>query len=244
MERAPENLENQIQGKVTNHNWDTTNKSSRAQAQNSVPQREKIAHTQVGLQPKHKTEQTRNTKNELKTDPEERSCGRRRPTRTPPTKQAPEMPDQTPKTTIQTNLHQFRCSSPQSITPTKPNTKIRERGRRSCWRNPDGEDGVVRRSSDPPINTAHVETPDLARSKRIGRSNRCRRRLDKTSRPVTRERLPADGQGRRSSRRHPPTERESLAWGRRRSSSGTTSPPAPTATVRNRRRENESRLGL
>ena len=36
-------------------------------------------------------------------------------------------------------------------------------------------------------------TPDLAIPKRIGRSNRCRRRLDKTSLPVTQERLPVDG---------------------------------------------------
>ena len=141
-----------------------------------------------------------------------------------------EMPDRNPKPPNQSNLHQFRCPSPQSIKPTKPNTKISEGGRRSCRRCPTSFKTTDRDCSS-------RITPDLARTKRIGRSNSCRRCLDKTSRPVTRERLPVDGQGRRSIHRCPPSNRESLARGRRRSPSGTTSPPAPVATARNRRRK-------
>ena len=153
------------------------------------------------------------------------------------------MPDQNPKTTCLSNLHQFRSPSPvpspspQSRKPTKPNTKVSGRERRSCRRCPDGEDGVGE-APRPPI---ELLTPNHTRSDQNQQerpTNSCRRRLDKTSRPVTRERLPVDGQGRRSSRRHPPTDRESLAWGRRRSPSGTTSPPAPAATARNRRQKN------
>ena len=96
-----------------------------------------------------------------------------------------EMPDRNPKPSY--HLTTTRSEARRRKTKkTNPNTKISEGGRRRCWRCPDGEDGVGR-ASRPPIDCSRRITPDLARTKRNGRSNSCR--------PEMRGRKPSDGQG-------------------------------------------------
>ena len=120
--------------------------------------------------------------------------------------------------------------------PTKPKPRSVRGRHRSCRRCPGGEDGVGR-TPKRSIKTTHTESHQIWPE--IGRSNGCRRRLDKTSLPVTQERFPGDGQGHHSSAGVP-----HLTGKAKQREEEEPSPPAPAATARNRRRKDKGGEGL